>query len=96
MTICPLYILAYPFWSPYSYCGGNPVKYKDPTGMVIYMANIKQTDTKYDRSTTQSVINDLMLLTGLTLYIDENSNLQYLKYNKQPVVKQINHNGIRN
>lgn len=36
---CPLSSLAYSHLSPYSYCGGNPVKCVDPTGEDIVVLN---------------------------------------------------------
>lgn len=35
LLLCPLSSYAYSHLSPYSYCGGDPVNYVDPTGCVI-------------------------------------------------------------
>ncbi len=39
MLFCPVDIIAYSHFSPYSYCGGNPIKFIDPTGEDIVILN---------------------------------------------------------
>ncbi|MEZ3520116.1 MAG: hypothetical protein K1V78_01255 [Muribaculaceae bacterium] len=39
LMLCSLSSYAYPNLSPYSYCGGNPVNYIDPTGKDIVVLN---------------------------------------------------------
>ena len=65
--------------SPYAWCAGNPVKYIDPDGRKINMNMLITTDKLTNFNIGQSVINDLITQTGLSLYFDANNYLQYKK-----------------
>ena len=77
---------AYPWWSPWMYCGANPIANIDPTGNEINMAPLWLT-SDYGYSTVQSVIDDLSIQTGLQLNLDEEKNLRYAKNNDgKPII----------
>lgn len=42
MLVFPLIVRAYPHWSPYYYCGGDPVNCIDPTGEDIVVLNFTE------------------------------------------------------
>ena len=76
----------YPWWSPWMYCGANPIANTDPTGNEINMAPLWLT-IDYGYSTVQSVIDDLSIQTGLQLNLDEEKNLRYAKNNDgKPII----------
>ena len=79
----------YPQWSPWLYCGANPISRIDPSGMEINMMAICLYDDMVNQTTAQSVINDLNSQTGLRLSLDENYKLQYEKdENGKPLINK--------
>ena len=85
----------YPHISPYAFCANNPVNVTDPTGNAINMWAINESDKKFKKNTTLSTINDLIVITGLSVYLDGNTRLQYQKDdNGSPMIKQtVDKNG---
>ncbi|MDE6654082.1 MAG: hypothetical protein K2K37_06815, partial [Muribaculaceae bacterium] len=85
----------YPHISPYAFCANNPVNVTDPTGNAINMWAINESDKKLKKNTTLSTINDLIVITGLSVYLDGNTRLQYQKDdNGSPMIKQtVDKNG---
>lgn len=69
----------YPQWSPWLYCGANPIKNIDPSGNEIQMSSLYDYDIVSGHSMTQAVIDDLNIQTGLQLRLDKDKKLQYAK-----------------
>jgi hypothetical protein len=64
----------YPGWSPYIYCGNNPILYVDPSGDSIDVSKAQAQDPK----TLDKITTDLQLQTGLVVAV-VNGKMTYYK-----------------
>lgn len=57
--------------SPYLWCAGNPVRYTDPTGETLNMQQPIEMDKICNTDYVKNIVEDLKLITGLSLYISD-------------------------
>ena len=57
--------------SPYLWCAGNPVRFTDPTGETLNMQQPIEMDKICNTDYVQNIVEDLKLITGLSLYISD-------------------------
>jgi RHS repeat-associated core domain len=80
--------------SPYAYCANNPVGYIDEHGDSISITGIIQYGKALNTNILQSVISDWQTISGLTLSISENGNIDYAKdENGKPIISFSQKNG---
>lgn len=73
----------YPHISPYAYCGWNPVKYVDPSGMEIHIVGVNNSITVYNTNAayeggdnfTANIYNELNTLNAMLSNTDFMSSL---------------------
>ena len=64
--------------SPYMYCQGNPMKYRDINGDSLNLSNMIYSDRQNSTNNVERLTQDLSLITGLSLSVSDG----YMQYEK--------------